>query len=59
MMAIDQSDPGERRARIENIIEEYRAVKQRKLLRLAIRRWRTTAARQRLDEFESRPERVH
>jgi hypothetical protein len=58
-MAIDRSGTGERLARIEHIIEAYRAAKQQRLLRLAIRRWRTTAARQRLEEFETRPQRVH
>ena len=58
-MDIDRSSTGERLARIENIIEEYRAVKQRRLLRLAMRLWRRAEARQRLVALERPLERVH
>jgi hypothetical protein len=58
-MAIDRSGTSDRLARIENVIEEYRAVKQRRLLRLAMRLWRRAEARQRPVGLETPLERVH
>lgn len=59
VMAIDRSGTSDRLARIENVIEEYRALKQRRLLRLAVRLWRRAEARQRLAALETPLERVH
>jgi len=58
-MATDRSGTSDRLARIEDVIEEYRAVKQRRLLRLAMRLWRRAEARQRLVALETPLERVH
>jgi hypothetical protein len=58
-MAIDRSAGRDRVARIENVIEEYRAVKQRRLLRLAMRLWRQAEAEQQIVALETPLERVH
>ena len=58
-MAIDRNEPAERRARIDQLIEEYRAAKQRRLVRLAIELWRDTEARQQFVELEAPPQRIH
>ena len=58
-MTIDRSGTSERLARIENIIAAYRAVKQRRLLGLAIRLWRRAEAQQQFVALEIPPERVH
>jgi hypothetical protein len=49
----------ERRAQVEQMIEEYRRVRQRALFRRALRLWRRTEAHQRFAAFEKQPERVH
>jgi hypothetical protein len=58
-MAIDRIAPAERRARIEQLIEEYRAAKQRRLVRWAIKLWRDAEARQQFVELEAPPQRIH
>jgi hypothetical protein len=58
-MAFDRSRTSERLARIESLIAEYQAVKQRRLLRTAIRLWHKAQSRQRHAELDTRPERVH
>jgi len=58
-MAIDLAESAERRARIEQLIQEYRAAKERRLLKRAVRLWRKTEARQGFVEIESSPQRVH
>ena len=58
-MTIDRTEPAERLARIEQLIEEYRAAKQRRLLQRAMRLWRSTAVRQQLAALEASPHRVH
>jgi hypothetical protein len=58
-MAIDLAESTERRTRIEQLIEEYRAAKQRRLLQRAVRLWRKTEARQRFVDVEASPQRVH
>jgi hypothetical protein len=58
-MIIDPSRLAERRARIESLVAEYQAVKQRRLLRLAMRLWRRAQDRQRLVAPETPLERVH
>jgi len=58
-MVIDRIDPTERRARIEQLIEKYRAAKQCRLRRRAMRLWRNTEVRQKIVELEASPPRVH
>jgi hypothetical protein len=58
-MAIDLAESAERRTRIEQLIEEYRVAKQRRLLLRAVRLWRKTEARQRFVDVEASPQRVH
>jgi hypothetical protein len=58
-MAIDRIEPADRRARIEQLIEEYRAARQRRLVQRAIELWRDTEARQQFVELEAPPQRVH
>jgi len=57
-MEIDRIGP-ERRARIEQLIERYRAAKQRRLHQRVMRMWRNTQARQQFVELETPPHRVH
>ena len=54
-----RSSTSERVAQIDNIIERYRAVKQQRLLRLAMRLWRRAEAEQRIVTLEAPLERVH
>lgn len=58
-MVIDRTDPRERRVRIEQLIEEYRAVKQGRLLRRAIELWREAEVFQQFVELEAPPQRIH
>ncbi len=53
------TDPEERQARIERLIEYYSAAKQRRLLRRAMRLWRATEVHQQLVRLEAVPESVH
>jgi DNA-binding transcriptional regulator YbjK len=55
-MAIDHPDAGARLARLEQMVEQYRAAQKRQLLQRAIKLWRKTEAQQKLEE---RPERSH
>jgi len=56
---IDRIGPAERLARIEQLIEKYRAAKQRRLRQRVMRMWRNTQARQQFVELETPPHRVH
>jgi hypothetical protein len=56
---IDGMDRAERLARIEELIDEYRIRKRDRIVRRAMRLWRTAAARQRLVTFDAKPEQVH
>jgi hypothetical protein len=46
-------------ARIEQLIEQYRAQKRRQLVRRALKLWRKAEADQRLATLKLPPERVH
>jgi hypothetical protein len=48
-----------RRARIDQMIEQYRVAKQRRLMRLAMRLWRQAETDHQLVKLEAPPERVH
>ena len=48
-----------RLALIDQMIEQYRLAKRRRLLRRAIRLWRQTGTRQQLLRLDARAERVH
>jgi hypothetical protein len=56
---IDPTHAAERRARIEQMIEEYREATQRRLLQRAKTLWLNAEADQRLLAFEAQEERVH
>jgi hypothetical protein len=58
-MPVDPADTSARRARIDRMIEAYRVVKQRRLLRRAMRLWRQADAHQQVARLEAPPERVH
>lgn len=49
----------ERRARIEQMIDEYRLARQRRLVQRATDLWRKTEVRQQLLKFEAPAQRVH
>jgi hypothetical protein len=49
----------ERLVRINRLIDEYRAAKQRRIVRRAKRLWRAAEADRRVATFEAPPERVH
>ena len=55
----DWNAPAEQLARIERLIEEYRAAKQRRLVQRALKLWRRAEARQRFVEVQAPPPRVH
>jgi len=57
--AVDRIDAVERLARIEQMIEEYRARTERRLMQRAIKLWRKAEASEKLVELETQPERVH
>ena len=59
VMPIDLIDSWERRARIEQMIEEFRSAKERRLLRRALRLWQKAETHQLLTALEAGPERVH
>jgi len=58
-MGARRTEWAERISRIEQMIDEYREAKRRRLVRRAIRLWRKTEARQQLIHLEAPPERVH
>jgi hypothetical protein len=53
------ADTGDRRARIERMIEHYRLAKNRLLERRAVTLWRKLETQQALAEFEKPLERIH
>ena len=59
MKPIEATHAAEQRARIEQMIEEYRETKRRRLLQRAMTLWRKIEAHQRLLVFEGEEERVH
>ena len=59
IMGVALTDEAERLTRIEQLIEQYRAAKQRRIVRRAIKLWRAIEADQRLAGFEAQPDRVH
>ena len=59
MMPTDRTDAEERLARIEQMIDEYRGMKQRQLLQQAMSLWRKAEAREQFMQLDERPERVH
>ena len=56
---IDPSHAADQRARIEQMIEEYRQATERRLLQRAMTLWLNAEADQRLLAFEAQAERVH
>jgi hypothetical protein len=56
---IDPTQAAEQRARIEQMIEEYREATERRLLQRAKTLWLNAEADQRLLAFEAQAERVH
>jgi len=56
---VDAVETAERVARLERMIEEYRAATERRLLRRAIKLWRRAEACQKLVALETQPERIH
>jgi hypothetical protein len=59
MRPIESTHAAERRARIEQMIEEYREATQQRLLQRAMTLWLNAEADQRLRAFEAQAERVH
>jgi hypothetical protein len=55
----DRTDEAERRARIDQLMEESRAAKHRRLLSRARKLWRSAEVLQQLIALEAPPERVH
>jgi len=55
---VDAVETAERVARLERMIEEYRAATERRLLRRAIKLWRRAEAYQKLVELGSTAERI-
>jgi hypothetical protein len=60
-MAIDRSDSDERQARLDVMIEEFRAARQRRLVKAGINLWnRTEAAHEAMARVEpAPPDKVH
>jgi hypothetical protein len=57
--SIDPNHTAEQRARIEQMIEEYRKATERRLLQRAMTLWLNAEADQRFLAFEAQAERVH
>jgi DNA-binding transcriptional regulator YbjK len=55
----DPTHAADQRARIEQMIEEYRQATERRLLQRAMTLWLNAEADQRLWAFEAQAERVH
>jgi hypothetical protein len=55
----DRTDEAERCARIDQLMEESRAAKRRRLLSRARKLWRSAELLQQLAALEAPPERVH
>ena len=55
----DRTDETERRGRIDQLIEESRAAKRRRLLSRVRKLWRSAEVLQQLAALEAPPERVH
>jgi len=58
-MPYDPSGAKARRERIEQMIEQYRLAKQRRLMRQAMRLWRKAETDHQLIKLDAPPERVH
>ncbi len=59
MRPIDPTHAADQRARIEQMIEQYREATERRLLQRAMTLWLNAEADQRLWAFEAQVERVH
>ena len=59
MASVDRTYTAERLARIEQMIEDYRAGTQHRLMQRAIKLWGRGEACQKLVELDTQPERVH
>jgi len=58
-MSDDPTRANARRARIDQLIEQYRVTKQRRLMRRTKRLWRQADIDHQLVRLEAPPERVH
>ena len=58
-MSDDWARATSRRARIAQLIEQYRVCKERRLMRRTIRLWRQAETHHQLVRLEAPPERVH
>ncbi len=59
MRPIDPTHAADQRARIEQMIEEYRQATERRLLQRAMTLWLNAEADQQFLAFEAQAERVH
>ena len=59
MRPVDPTHAADQRARIEQMIEQYREATERRLLQRAMTLWLNAEADQRLWAFEAQVERVH
>ena len=59
MRPIDPTHAADQRARIEQMIEQYREATERRLLQRAMTLWLNAEADQRFLAFEAQAERVH
>jgi hypothetical protein len=57
-MALERNDTDDRLIRIEQMIEEFREARQRRLVRRALRFWRKAKALQQIVDLEVEPERI-
>jgi hypothetical protein len=58
-MPADQGEQARRSVRFDRLIEYYRRVAQRRLLRRAMRLWRQAERQHQLEQLEAPPEQVH
>jgi hypothetical protein len=58
-MPYDPAGTKARRERIDQVIEQYRLAKQRRLMRRAMRLWRKAETDHQLVKLDAPPERVH
>jgi hypothetical protein len=57
--SIDRRESEQRRASIEQLIDDYRAARHRQLLERAIKLWRRAEAQQQLAQLDGQSEHVH
>jgi hypothetical protein len=58
-MPYDPARSKARRERIDQLMEQYRVARQRRLMRRAMRLWRQSETDQQLVRLDAPPERVH